>query len=107
MSIKTHILDANGKLKDYKDLLAAALPEAAVKAARLLNADGIDVSVSPYKPGDAPSSGIGGYSFSPYRVELLLDSEREDLGEIIRNELPAVLGHEVHHCVRSIDLRGH
>src|SRR5690606_451408 len=39
------------------------------------NADGIDVSVSPYKPGDAPSSGIGGFSFSPYRVEILLDSE--------------------------------
>jgi len=101
MSIHTHILDANGKLKDHEDLLVAVVPQAATKAARFLNADGIDVSVSPYKPGDAPSSGIGGFSFSPYRVEILLDSEREDIGKIIRNELPAVLGHEMHHCVRS------
>lgn len=101
MSIEMHILDANGKLKDCESLLAIVLPEAAMRAAKLLNADGIDISVSPFKPGEAPDSGIGGYSFSPYRAELLLDSEREDIGEVIRNELPAVLGHEMHHCVRS------
>ena len=43
MSINTHILDANGKLKGCEDLLTAVLPEATVKAARLLKADGIDV----------------------------------------------------------------
>jgi len=101
MTIETHILDANRKLQAYESLLSEILPESAMRAADLLNVDGINVSVSPYKSGDAPRSGIGGYSFSPYRIELLLDCDREDLYEVIRRELPAVLGHEMHHCVRS------
>ena len=101
MTIETHILDANRKLHRHHGLLTSILPETAIRAANLLNADGINVSVSPFKPGGAPESGIGGFSFSPYRMEILLDSEREDLEAIIYNELPAVLGHEMHHCVRS------
>ena len=102
MALETHILDANRKLARHTSQLLTIAPLAARKAAELLNADGIDVSISPFKPGDAPASGIGGYSFSPYRIELLLDSEREDLSEVIARELPAVLGHEMHHCVRSL-----
>ena len=101
MTIETHILDANRKLQRHQDLLTSILPETAMIAANLLNADGINVSVSPFKPGGAPESGIGGFSFSPYRMEILLDSDREDLEDVIHNELPAVLGHEMHHCVRS------
>jgi len=102
MHIEAHLLDANGKLNRHRTQLLTVIPQAASKAAKLLNADGIDISVSPFKPGDAPKSGIGGFSLSPYRVEVFLDSEREDLSGVINNELPAVLGHEMHHCVRNL-----
>lgn len=101
MSIETHILDVNRKPVASYDQLLSIVPQSAAKAAKLLNADGINISLIPFKSGYAPKSGIGGFSFSPYRLELLLDSEREDLGQIIRSELPAVLGHEMHHCVRA------
>jgi hypothetical protein len=103
MPIDMHILDTNRKLVAHHDLLRQLVPPAASKAAKLLDAQGIDISISPFKPGDAPSSGIGGYTISPYRVELLLDCKRQDLPEVMQRELPAVLGHEIHHCVRELN----
>ncbi|GFZ81594.1 hypothetical protein GCM10011403_26160 [Pseudohongiella nitratireducens] len=69
MSIETHILDVNRNLVACYNQLLSIVPEPAAKAAKLFNAEGINMSLSPFKSGDAPKSGIGGFSFSAYRLD--------------------------------------
>jgi hypothetical protein len=94
------MLNATGKLNKYIPLLEDKIQYALGKIRDHFILDCIDITVTPFHKGDASPSGIGGYSLSPHRVELLLDCDREDLDEVINNELTAVLAHEIHHSVR-------
>ena len=100
MPINISMLNATGKLNKYTSVLEDKIQNTLEKISDYFLLDCLDITVTPFHKGDASPSGIGGYSLSPHRVELLLDCDREDLDEVINNELASVLAHEIHHSVR-------
>ncbi|MBN2419829.1 MAG: hypothetical protein JXL81_10625 [Deltaproteobacteria bacterium] len=101
MAVNISILNATGKLDKYILLLENKIQYSLGKIRDFFTIDNIDITVTPFRKGDESPSGIGGYSLSPHRVELLLDCDRDDLDEVIKNELTAVLAHEIHHSIRT------
>lgn len=101
MSIEAYILNATHQLDQVSDLLANWLHAYAPKIAATLELHSLDITVSPFESGAAPKSGIGAYMLSPHRIEILVDTDSQDLANIIKSELPSVLAHEMHHCARS------
>lgn len=100
MAIIISMLNATGKLSKYTSLIENKIQYSLEIIRDHFAIDGIDITVTPFHKGDESPSGIGGYSLSPYRVELLLDCDREDLDRVIESELLAVLAHEIHHSIR-------
>ena len=100
MAVILSILNATGKLSRYTPLIENKIQYSLGRIRDYFAIDCIDITVTPYHKGDESPSGIGGYSLSPYRVELLLDCDREDLDRIIESDLLAVLAHEIHHSIR-------
>ncbi|PSV57395.1 DUF2268 domain-containing putative Zn-dependent protease [Photobacterium sp. GB-3] len=100
MAVKITILNASGKLSKYSDLLEHTIGCALIKIGEFLKVSNIDITVSPFQTGEESPSGLGGYALSEHRVELLVDSSRDDIAEIIKTELLEVLAHELHHAVR-------
>ncbi|MGD9161637.1 MAG: hypothetical protein PVG39_24720, partial [Desulfobacteraceae bacterium] len=72
MPINISMLNATGKLNKYIPLLEDKIQYALGKIRDHFILDCIDITVTPFHKGDASPSGIGGYSLSPHRVELLL-----------------------------------
>ncbi|EHH1244688.1 hypothetical protein ABVY47_004877 [Vibrio parahaemolyticus] len=100
MSYRVTLLNATGALSPVADYLYEQLNSLSLQLADHFELNNIDVTISPFGHGDAPQSGIGSYCLSPYRVEVLLDTQRTDIKTVIENELAAVLSHELHHLFR-------
>ncbi|HCG8584520.1 TPA: hypothetical protein NJ534_005047 [Vibrio parahaemolyticus] len=100
MSYRVTLLNATGALSPVADYLYEQLNSLSLQLADHFELTNIDVTISPFGHGDAPQSGIGGCCLSPYRVEVLLDTQRTDIKTVIKNELAAVLAHELHHLFR-------
>ncbi|MBE5145038.1 DUF2268 domain-containing protein [Vibrio parahaemolyticus] len=100
MSYRVTLLNATGALSSVADYLYEQLNSLSLQLADHFELTNIDVTISPFGHSDAPQSGIGGYCLSPYRVEVLLDTQRTDIKTVIENELAAVLAHELHHLFR-------
>ena len=100
MAINISMLNATGKLTKYTSLIENKIQYSLGIIRDYFIIDSIDITVAPFHKGDESPSGIGGYSLSPHRVELLLDCDRRDLEKVVDDELLSVLAHEVHHSIR-------
>lgn len=79
MSYRVTLLNATGALSSVADYLYEQLNSLSLQLADHFELNNIDVTISPFGHGDVPQSGIGGYCLSPYRVEVLLDTQRTDI----------------------------
>ncbi|MDU9594647.1 MULTISPECIES: DUF2268 domain-containing putative Zn-dependent protease [Vibrio] len=110
MSYRVTLLNATGELSPISEYLHQKLDDLSSLLSSyfdlsnndLSNIDlsNVDLTVSPFDRNDVPQMGIGGYCLSSYRVEILLDTQRADIKNVIERELAAVLAHELHHLFR-------
>ncbi len=105
MSYRVTLLNATGELSPLAEYLHQKLDDLSSQLSSyfdLSNNDlsNVDLTVSPFDRNDVPQTGIGGYCLSAYRVEILLDTQRADIKNVIEKELAAVLAHELHHLFR-------
>lgn len=100
LSVRMSILNATGELDGYIDILEKEIDKTLVKVSGYFELGSIDITVAPFQKGKASPSGIGGVALSAHRLELLIDSERDDVNAIIEDNLLDVLAHEIHHCLR-------
>ncbi|MGF1689388.1 DUF2268 domain-containing protein [Photobacterium japonica] len=98
--MKLTILNASGLFDSLFDHLEHHFTLSSNVLCAYFDSDTIDVTISPYESGEAPSSGIGGWAINRHRIEILLDTERHDVENVIRSELASVLAHEVNHIER-------
>ncbi|MCQ9051448.1 DUF2268 domain-containing putative Zn-dependent protease [Vibrio diabolicus] len=89
--------DLSSQLSSYFDLSNNDLSSNDLSSNDLSN---VDLTISPFDRNDVPQTGIGGYCLSAHRVEILLDTQRADIKNVIDKELAAVLAHELHHLFR-------
>ncbi|MDH5928624.1 DUF2268 domain-containing putative Zn-dependent protease [Vibrio lentus] len=101
MSVNITILDATGKLAKYEKFLMSQLDMAVEVIGSHIEISDLDVTVSPFSNEKVSPFGIGGYALSAHRVEVFLDVSRDDIEDIVENELVAVLGHEINHALRK------
>ncbi|MGU3807878.1 DUF2268 domain-containing putative Zn-dependent protease [Vibrio diabolicus] len=105
MSYRVTLLNATGELSPLAEYLHQKLDDLSSQLSSYFDLSNIDLSnvdltVSPFDRNDVPQTGIGGYCLSAYRVEILLDTQRADIKNVIEKELAAVLAHELHHLFR-------
>lgn len=100
MSIKLAILNSTGKFNDVYDVLEAESRSAIRLIEQYFSSVPVDITVSPVSADDAPL-GIAAFVISPCRIEVMLDTNRDDLLKVIVRDIGAVIAHEVHHVVRA------
>lgn len=100
MNIKLTILNAAGKFDQIYGLLEAESQRAIRLIEKQFSMAPVDITLSSVSADDAPL-GIAGFVISPCRIEIMLDTNRDDLLTIIKQDLAAVIAHEVHHVVRA------
>ncbi|HFQ5259072.1 TPA: DUF2268 domain-containing putative Zn-dependent protease, partial [Vibrio vulnificus] len=101
MTINTSILDATGKLAQYKEFLISQIDMALETISSYIEIHDLDITVSPFSKEKVSPFGIGGFALSAHRVELFLDVRRDDIEAVVKKELTAVLGHEINHALRK------
>ncbi|MGR5132390.1 DUF2268 domain-containing putative Zn-dependent protease [Vibrio alfacsensis] len=100
MSYRVTLLNATGELSPISDYLLQQLEDLSLRLSDYFDLSNIDLTISPFDRNGAPQTGIGGYCLSSFRVEILLDTQRADIKNVIDKELAAVLAHELHHLFR-------
>jgi len=101
MKVNVSILNATGKLGQYKNFLELQIKDALEIIGSHIELHDLDITVSPFSKEKISPFGIGGFALSAHRVELFLDSERADIESVVKKELTAVLGHEINHALRK------
>lgn len=100
MAVNVNILNASGLLDPVLTILRTACHKALSQVEQLLTIPSVDICISPASKEYITPSGIMGCVTTPFVIDILLDASRSDLTEIITNELPSTLAHELHHLVR-------
>ena len=101
MSIKINILNSTEKFNDIVGLLEHICEETLLEINKYIILPKLDIVITPCSEEDKTQSGIMGFVASPYLINIMLDTDRDDLINLINNELPAVMAHELHHVVRA------
>jgi len=101
MDTKLNVLNASSKFDDVLTLLKKEGHEALSEISNFFMLSQVDIVISPASKEYKTDSGILGCVSTPYVIDILLDTDRKDLKDIIRNELASVIAHEIHHLVRS------
>ena len=99
MTYNLHILDSSRALENHTANIERAFELALDYVAPHVSIN-VDICVSHYPGHTNPKFGIGGGAFHPNLINLFLDAENTAFLKALDNELPFVLGHEIHHCLR-------
>ncbi|MBU2893717.1 DUF2268 domain-containing protein [Colwellia sp. D2M02] len=101
MATKINILNASERFSHVLDLLENKAQDSLVEIKKHIELPNIDVVISPCSEEYKTESGILGCVSTPYVIDVLLDTDRKDLSNIINNELTSVIAHELHHVIRT------
>jgi uncharacterized protein YjaZ len=100
MSTKINILNASGKFNHVLEVLESRAVNSLREIQNYLELPKLDLVISPCSDEYKTKSGIMGCVITPYVIDIMLDTDREDLVDVINVELSAVIAHEIHHAVR-------
>lgn len=98
MTIDLHLLNARGKLEPLRERVESVFSRGVEAISALLPVSNIDVIV---RAGPAiPEIGIGGYTFAADLLRLTIEPDNPNLLMDFDTKFLAMLGHEIHHCMR-------
>ncbi len=100
MTVNINVLNASGKFDPVLSLLEHTCDQIILEVKQVFTLPSVDICISPASEEYITVSGIMGCVTTPYVIDILLDTSRSDLVNIIENELAATLAHELHHLVR-------
>ena len=101
MSTKINILNASEKFNHVLEVLESRAVNSLREIQNYLELPNLDLVISPCSDEYKTKSGIMGCVTTPYVIDIILDTDRKDLVDVINFELSAVIAHEIHHAVRS------
>ncbi|WCE07248.1 DUF2268 domain-containing putative Zn-dependent protease [Pseudomonas sp. JBR1] len=99
MSCVLHLLNASGRLDPWRAILEETFTDALPRIAAHLPEQRVDVVVQA-GAWVIPELGLNGYSPDAERVFLTLDPDSPHLQQAFPDHFTALLGHELHHCLR-------
>jgi len=101
MSIKINILNASEEFNHVFGMLEAKAEHSVYEIGKYIELPKLDIVIHPTSEEYKTDRGIMGCVTTPHLIEILLDTDRDDLESIINNELTASIAHELHHVVRQ------
>ncbi|MXS17880.1 DUF2268 domain-containing putative Zn-dependent protease [Pseudomonas oryzihabitans] len=99
MTCVLHLLNASGRLDPWRAILQETFTDALTRIAAHLPEQRVDVVVQA-GAWVIPELGLNGYSPDAERVFLTLDPDSPHLQQAFPDRFTALLGHELHHCLR-------
>jgi uncharacterized protein YjaZ len=97
--MRLHLLNSSGKLTDYQQIIEKLFEKNINFISTLLEVDKVDVVIG-YSKNVIPETGVGGFSPSANIVYLSFDPDNKNFKHNFELEFLAMLGHELHHCMR-------
>ena len=97
--MKLHLLNCSGKFDDYLQMIKTSFDKSVHLISDLLEIDKVDVVVQ-YSKHAIPETGIVGFSSSANIAYMFLDPDNINFKNSFDLEFLAMLGHELHHCMR-------
>ena len=100
MSVTIHLLDAGQQLGDWHAKLLPLLEESVHALGGFFVVDRLDILAYPsfYV---IPELGVNGYSEGPHLLHIKLDATSPHFAAQHAQAIPALVAHEVHHCMRG------
>lgn len=98
--VDIHILDKGGSLNRIRPVLVASLDSAISRVSELLDVRDVDIVVHPGRRV-IPELGMTGFSYGPHHLTIAVSPELNVPTETLTQRVLGLLGHELHHCVRS------
>lgn len=98
--IDLHILEASGRLGDFRLAIERAYTEVLPKIQERLELPDVDIVVADNPDAAIPETGVGGFAPTAHIVYVSVDSSFKMLKEKIGEEIKSTLAHELHHCAR-------
>lgn len=98
MSVKTHILIPDEKLKE---LIEKTAEEAIQKILKAVSIQDVDIIFYRASRGVIEHLGFGGYTSTNHLVMVSIDLNFKNLEESIQENLPKTLAHELYHTLRK------
>ncbi|KKO50700.1 hypothetical protein VT06_01455 [Arsukibacterium sp. MJ3] len=99
--MKINILNASEKFNHVLDVLESKTLSSLSDIQNYVTLPKLDIVISPCSEEYKTKSGIMGCVTTPYLIDIMLDTDRKDIIDVINDELPAVIAHEIHHAVRA------
>jgi len=100
MSINKSVLNSNGDLTPFLNLLTTETEIAITKISSLLPIENLDLVICHCPEGASPSTGIGGNTYTSNYIAIYIDAKKINIANNISNDLLSVLAHEFHHAKR-------
>jgi uncharacterized protein YjaZ len=101
MDTKINILNASAKFNHVFDVLESCAVNSLNEIQNYLKLPPLDIVISPCSDAYKTKCGIMGCVTTPYLIDIMLDTDREDLVDVINVQLSAVIAHEIHHAIRA------
>ena len=92
-------LDA-GRLSDHQALISELIDDTIARAEAAMDVGSLRVEVTASASRAIPGWGIGGYALGPSTIEIAVDPRYPSLDRALRERLPHIVAHEMHHAVR-------
>ena len=102
MSIGITILNSSKRFDPFLSLIDDICKVTLEKIETFFSLPILDITISPCPSEYKTKAGIVGCVHTPYHIDIMIDTERQDIIEIITNELPSVIAHELHHALRAV-----
>lgn len=99
-SLRIVINDPAGAFSAHHPALRALIEDTTAVTASELAVGSVTFDVRADPPRTIPGYGIGGYTFGPATVEVVVDPAYPGLGTVLPQRIPPIVAHELHHAVR-------
>ncbi|ENJ1743046.1 hypothetical protein AB0536_004460 [Vibrio parahaemolyticus] len=99
MSINLHLLNAQGKLSTLENKIISEFTMSINRITSLIPVQDVDVVISA-SSDVIPETGFGGFCPEDDLVYIKVDPNNSNLLHRFSEEFTAILGHELHHCIR-------
>lgn len=98
--VYVHILEGSGILSSHSDFLQSQIGKTLNKLESFIPISSLDIIVEHNPRAVIPETGECGYAPGPHVLYIYLDANRVDFEDIVINQIPCTLAHEVHHALR-------
>ena len=94
------VFQDGGVLDAHRSTIVEVVTQTLGQTEALLPVESVEILVFASAQRSIPGYGLGGYTPSADRIDLIFDPGFQDLNGVIGSRLPGVLAHELHHAAR-------